>query len=229
MGVKTSRYTMYTDIIYTMLVTKLLQFVMFMSKKYAIDESHSIGHSMDVLIKAHNIYEAEVERFDDLRAKRRVIYVSAILHDMCDKKYMDESRGIREIENFLEEKMEPEEIDMTKTIISTMSYSKVKRDGFPCLGEYQMAYHIVREADLLSAIDFDRCMIFTMYKNDRTVYEAFDDAFDLFQNRVFRHREDGLYLCDYSKTQDPILRVEAEKRIQDWRKVLCIREPTVPL
>ena len=188
-----------------MLLTKLIQFVMMTSHKYSIDESHALGHSMDVLVNAHRIYEVESIKYEYLKQHKRIIYVSAVLHDMCDKKYMNEENGLCEIEEFLNEKLLPIEIDMVLTIISTMSYSKVKTNGFPCLGEYDMAYHIVREADLLSAVDFDRCMLYVMYKNDGDVYAAFDNAYALFQTRVFRHRDDGLYICDYSKDNDIIL------------------------
>jgi len=68
-----------------------------------------------------------------------------------------------------------------------MSYSKVKKQGFPSLGKYQLAYHIVREADLLTAYDFDRCMIYHMSKNNSNVREAYYNAEELFHNRVLRH------------------------------------------
>ena len=38
-------------------------------------------------------------------------------------------------------------------IVDTMSYNKVITSGFPYHGEYQRAYHIVREADLLAGYD----------------------------------------------------------------------------
>ena len=78
---------------------------------------------------------------------------------MCDKKYMDEKEGIKEIEKFLESKLSDDEINIILSIITTMSYSTVKANGYPDLGFYQTAYHIVREADLLSAYNFDRCVI----------------------------------------------------------------------
>jgi len=141
------------------LITKLFHFVLYASSKYNIDESHGLSHSMNVLNFAHNIYINELPDFPFLKEQERIIYTSAILHDMCDKKYMNENEGIYEIEEYLQEKLDPIEIDLTKTIISTMSYSTVKKKGYPLLGTYQLAYHIVREADLLSAYDFDRCMI----------------------------------------------------------------------
>ena len=162
------------------LLSKLFKFVIFTSKKYNIDDSHGITHSMNVLQNAHNIYESELPENPDLSKKQNIIYVSAILHDMCDKKYMVESEGICNIQQFLEDKMNDNEIHSVKQIISTMSYSKVKVSGFPDLGELQLAYHIAREADLLAAYDFDRCMIYKMYTNDSNIEDAFSDASQLF-------------------------------------------------
>ena len=46
-----------------------------------------------------------------------------------------------------------------------MSYSKVNKNGFPELGNYQLCYNIVREADLLASYNIDRCIIYQMIKN----------------------------------------------------------------
>lgn len=204
------------------LLSSLMRFVMFITKKHSIDESHGLGHSMDVLVAANRIYSQEVLRHEYLREQERIIYVSAVLHDMCDKKYMNQSQGISEIESFLCDKLLPEEIEVSQQIMSTMSYSKVKESGFPNLGDYQLAYHIVREADLLCAINFDRCMIYNMYKGDQedNMQQTFDNAVDLFDKRIFRHEEDGLYMCDFSKKQDIILKKIAMNRIHTWRRLL---------
>ena len=103
-----------------------------------------------------------------------------------------------------------------------MSYSTVKKNGFPILGPYQHAYHIVREADLLSAYDFDRCMIYNMNKKQSDFEEAFVESYNLFQNRVLRHNEDGLLLTDYSIRKSHILENKALSRIDHWRKILKI-------
>jgi HD superfamily phosphodiesterase len=202
------------------LFSKLFQFVISTSKKHAIDESHGLTHSMDVLRFAHNIFNSEYMKTPTIREHERLIYVSAILHDMCDKKYMDEQDGIREIEAFLEDKMEPVEIAVIKKIISTMSYSTVKKHGFPELGEYQLAYHIVREADILAAYDFDRCMVYHMQKINQDMEDAFQAANKLFENRIFRHNEDGLLLTDYSKQQSMVLDNAAMNRIGSWQAIL---------
>lgn len=205
------------------LLTKLFNFVLLTSAKYNIDESHGLSHSMDVLHNAHKIYENEVPLNPYLLQQENIILTSAALHDMCDKKYMNEYEGIKLIEDFLKDKLDNEEIEITKKIITTMSYSTVKKNGFPSLGVYQHAYHIVREADLLSAYDFDRCMIYNMNKSNSTIEYAFNDSYNLFQNRVLKHNKDGLLLTDYSIRKSNILENKAMTRIDQWRKILKIK------
>jgi HD superfamily phosphodiesterase len=203
-----------------LLLSKLLQFVLFTSHKYSIDESHGIGHSMDVLHFAHNIYESEVQINPFLKKHENIIYVSAIIHDMCDKKYMNQDDGIFEIEKFLQKKLPVNEIDAVKQIISTMSYSYVKKNGFPILGEYQHAYHIVREADLLTAYDFDRCMAYKLHLNGGDIDDAFEDSLDLFNHRVLQHNKDNLFLTDYSLLKSRELHMQSLQRIQNWKQIL---------
>ena len=215
------------------LLTKLFQFVLLTSKEYNIDESHGLSHSMNVLHFAHNIYEAEKINYPILESQSKIIYVSSIIHDMCDKKYLDENTGLKEINNFLEDKLTPTEIDITKRIINTMSYSKVKKQGFPELHEYQMAYHVVREADLLAAYDFDRCMLYNIHmqtkstinnptpiNNDIKILDAFNNASELFQNRVLKHNHDNLFVTNYSKHNYLPLHIDAIKRINTWKNIL---------
>jgi len=213
------------------LITKLFHFVMMTSKTHNIDETHGLSHSMNVLHFAHDIYEAEKHRHPILQQQQKVIFVSAIIHDMCDKKYMNEDEGLKNINAFLQDKMTPAEIDITKRIIKTMSYSTVKRQGFPELYEYQMAYHVVRESDLLSAYDFDRCMLYNMHvqdtdpkhkekEQDVKIMDAFNDAHELFQRRVLQHNHDNLFITDYSKQHYLPLHINAIKRIHSWKQIM---------
>ena len=204
------------------LLSKLFHFVLLITKKYNIDESHGLSHSMNILHFAQKIYDNELEKTPFIKEQEKIIYVSSILHDMCDKKYVAEEIGINEIVEFLHttDAMTPVEIAVIKKIINTMSYSTVKKYGFPQLDEYQPAYHIVREADLLTAYDFDRCMIYDMNKKNSNIEQAFEHANNLFENRVFKHDSDGLLLTDYAKTQHYILQSGAQQRIKAWRTVL---------
>ena len=293
------------------LLNKLIQFVMVQTNKYSIDESHGLGHSMNVLKYAHDIFTNEFSNsttlsknkeyssrniLDDeyVKSCQKIIYISAVLHDMCDKKYMDEQKGIMEIDellcgiipnrkitvwepkieelkyDYLQNKQQPfnninqllrlaptelsrslsprcaeatarskskvvstsiidhsykisaEEIEIIKKIITSMSYSTVKQKGFPDLGKYQIAYHIVREADLLSAYDFDRCMIYCMYKINGNINTAFIEANSLFEKRMFKHFDDGLFVTEYSNQIYRGLHDDAIKTIQKWKEILQI-------
>jgi hypothetical protein len=118
-------------------------------------------------------------------------------------------------------------------IISCMSYSTVKKNGFPDLQEYQMAYHVVREADLLSAYDFDRCMLYNMQcqvKNNGStgevkIMDAYNDANELFNKRVLAHNKDHLFITDYSKNRYLELHIDAIRRMNAWRRIM--KNPTV--
>jgi hypothetical protein len=204
------------------LLSKLIYYVLMTTKKYGIDESHGLSHSMNVLHFANKIYENELPNYPILKKQEKLIYVSAILHDMCDKKYLDEKTGLQEIEAFLQSDnaLTPVEINISKQIMSTMSYSKVKQQGFPIMGGYQKAYHVVREADLLSAYDFDRCMIYQLNKNGGNLVESYEDAYKLFKNRVLKHNEDNLFTFDYSKKESIMLHNIAVDRMSSWKNIL---------
>jgi hypothetical protein len=140
---------------------------------------------------------------------------------MCDKKYMDQEQGIMEIEEFLaQHKMTPVDVNIVKFIISTMSYSTVKKNGFPNLGPYKRAYHIVREADLLSAYDFDRCMIYNMHRKNGDLDEAFHDASYIFDIRVMKHNEDGLFLTNYARRKSLELEAQSLNQIANWKRLV---------
>ena len=141
------------------IIVKAFELVMILCKKFNIDESHSLKHSMEVYNFTLRIYESEVVMNPYLEEQKDIIVLAAILHDTIDKKYVAEEDGIEEIRKYLNDVMAPEKLSVIFQIITTMSYSTVKKNGFPLLGDYQLAYHIVREADLLAAYDIDRCII----------------------------------------------------------------------
>jgi HD superfamily phosphodiesterase len=203
-----------------MLLTKLFNFILLTSVKHKIDESHGLSHSMNTLLFANKIFENEVIRKPQLLEQERVIYVSALLHDMCDKKYMNENDGIRDIEDFLQYKLHPGEIDATKNIISTMSYSTVKKNGFPDLKDYQNAYHIVRESDLLAAYDFDRAMLYHMNVNKSDAMTAFTNSRKIFMDRVLKHNDDELFITESGRRESVILHDVAIRRMFQWRQMM---------
>ena len=235
------------------MMSKIFHYILLTTQKYGIDESHGLSHSMNVLAFARDIYKSEINEYPILKDHQNIIYSAALLHDMCDKKYVVESIGLDEMEQYLmsnnvhvpkpryfgydiagpyinevkhEMKLEkvqdltPNEMTVIKQIISTMSYSKVKIHGYPDLGPYQRAYHIVREADLLAAYDFDRCMIYDMKRNGKDVVNSFKHADQLFNDRVLIHNDDGLFLTNYSKVLSKQLHKQALGRIKVWRDLV---------
>jgi len=210
------------------LLSKLCNYVLLTVSKHNIDESHGLSHSMNVLTCANKIYVQEVTKHPNIKHHEKIIYISSILHDMCDKKYMDQTEGVNNIKLFLQSLKdmndllivtENEEI-IINTIITTMSYSYVKQHGFPDMGEYQIAYNIVREADLLCAYDFDRCMIYQMYNKKYSLENAYTDAVELFNNRMFKHYDHGLLLTDYAKNNYKMLEHTSKLQISQWKTLI---------
>ena len=209
------------------LFSSLFHYVMATVSKYKIDESHSVGHAMNCLYYSNQIFETEVKNNPDIKDQENIIYVSAALHDMCDKKYMNKEQGLHNITKFIETLgdqngplLRNDDKYVVKNIISTMSYSHVKTYGFPNLGKYQTAYNIVREADLLCAYDFDRCMLYNMYQRDGNMEDSFHEAENLFKIRMFKHNDDGLYFTQYSKLNYQSMELQTKQRIENWRKLL---------
>ncbi len=201
-------------------ISSLVQFIMATTQSKSLDESHGVMHSFNTLHYAQNIFENEKLTHSDLIPHERVVYVASALHDMCDKKYMNESEGIDRIDNMLKEHISDKEIKAVHDIVGTMSYSKVKKKGFPDLGKYQSAYHVVREADLLCAYDFDRALIYHMYHKNNDFQEAYQESMELFKNRVFKHEKDNLFTYDYSKQQAAELKKQSLQRIKQWKRIM---------
>jgi hypothetical protein len=191
------------------------------SNHYKIDESHALKHSMEVYHYADKIYNSELKTHPYLADQQKIIYMAAIGHDMCDKKYMNETEGIIKYQNYLENYMSYHDLEIIGKIIGTMSYSKVKKNGFPELGDYQFAYHIVRESDLLSSYDIDRCIIYNMVKNNNPYSDVLEEAIDLFDRRVFNLLQEDLFVTDYSKKEAFRLHLQAKQNINllknNWR------------
>lgn len=201
------------------LINYAFKYVINTSIKYNIDESHSLKHSMEVFDFSKKIYDKEIITYPFLSKQKEIIYTAAIGHDMCDKKYMDEKEGIREYQDYLSAFMTSNDLEIMGKIIGTMSYSKVKSNGFPNLGEYQMAYHIVREADLLSGYDIDRCIIYNMYKEKTDYYNSLLCAFNLFDNRVLKMIDDKLFTTEYGKKESLELHNKAKLTIESLRSL----------
>lgn len=207
------------------LLSHLFNYVLLTISKYNIDESHGLSHAMNSLTYANEIFEKEVIEKPYIQDHEKIIYISSILHDMCDKKYMSQKDGIKDISKFISSfdnsTLTSDEVNVVENIIGTMSYSYVKKNGFPDHGKYQTAYNIVREADLLCAYDFDRCMMYNLFtENDSNLENAFSEANKLFNVRMFKHYDDGLFTTNYALNNYKHLEISAKNRITHWQRLL---------
>lgn len=208
-----------------MLLTKLFNYVLTVSSHFRIDESHGLSHSMNTLYYANKIFHSEVQIKPYIQPQERVIYVSAVLHDMCDKKYVNKHQQLAHIEDFLGESLSSNEIHAVSRIISTMPYSYVKEHGFPDLCEYQDAYHIVREADLMTAYDVDRSLLYHIHRKTSNessldLTEAYLNVEDFFTTRAFKHHDDGLFTTKYAKEMTPLLHKATHERLLFWKTII---------
>ena len=190
--------------------------------KFSIDESHGLKHSMDVFKYSQRIVDNEIKIQPILEDQKRVIYTSALLHDMCDNKYMDETHGLNRIREFITLGLnyDIKEVETICKIISTMSYSKVKKNGFPTMDKYQSAYHIVREADLLTAYDIDRCIVYNMNCCNEEYTQSITDACNLYQVRMGKHIKDNLFVTSTGLSIAKDLESDANLRFKELKNIL---------
>ena len=139
---------------------------------------------------------------------------------MCYKKYIDEKHCIIQYQNYLSNFMTTNELEIMGEIIGTMSYSKVKANGYPDLSQYQLSYNIVRESDLLAAYDIDRCIMYAMYRNNKIYSDALREAIELFNIRVLKMRQDNLFQTEFAKKESIKLQLNAIKNIENLKELL---------
>ena len=204
------------------ILSQIIPFVFSTVKEFRIDESHAVGHAFDVLHHAHVNWKSSLESYPHLEDQQNVIYTSALVHDLCDAKYVDPGKGLAKIQYYLagQTELSPVEIGAVSSIITTMSYSKVQKKGFPTLGAYQYAYHIVREGDLLAAYSPDRSILYNMYCVDPQWKQACKNAHNLMRNRVWKHGDDKLFLTPYGKTLYKEYEAESRRRMDVWLQIL---------
>jgi hypothetical protein len=201
--------------LYSTIVNTAFKYVVLTSKQFNIDESHAVRHSMDAFHFANKIYDSEIYSSPFLKGQKNIIMCSAILHDMCDKKYVSEKSAIIEMNSYMKEYLQSYELDAMNSIISSMSYSTVKKNGYPNLDQYNLAYHIVRESDLLSAYDVERCIMYQMMHDNDNYFNSLKVAKELFKKRIFNYIKDDLFVTEYSKNMAKILDYDARTKLSE--------------
>lgn len=192
----------------------IVRFILHQSNKFHIDESHSLNHALNTLNYSKQIYNAEYVNYPYIQTQQEIIYTSALLHDMCDSKYIDNNMNELDIigEFLKENDYKHSDVSTICKIIDCMSYSKTRKYGFPNMKEYQTAYHIVREADLLCGYEFNRAILFGIHRYDLSYNEAFDDSKKIYKERTDNIINNNMFVTDTGKyLSKSLYEVELEK------------------
>jgi hypothetical protein len=166
--------------------------------------------------------------------ERRMTLYAAAIHDTCDSKYTPVDDAAKEIGYFLRSQAWlPEEISALIKIVTSMSYSKLKKAlssgqiEFPNHGKWQRAYHVARHADLLEGYIVARCVLYNIHLfPEKSMDDHWKRATELFSERVFTYCSEGwIFLpcaIDLAKPLEQEARRCLEERSMDWP------EPVIP-
>jgi hypothetical protein len=135
-------------------------------------------------------------------SEERVMLLSAFTHDLCDRKYTDVESGLQTISAWLSTLDLPSaEHEAILKIITTMSYSKVTKYGYPTdLGDFLIAYHHTRIADLIDAYDINRCYAYQTHAHpEMEEREKWLAVVSLFETRMLTQKDRYILpVCPYA-------------------------------
>lgn len=172
------------------LVPLVERFVMDTCFDNHIDISHNLHHSHQVKELGFLIAQQD---YHLNRKQQETLYLSCMLHDMCDAKYVPRIQGILDISNFLRKHCSMDVHDGVLNIITTMSYNQIVSshghiqypNWLQCEHNFKEVFHITREADLLTSYDMKRMV---HYKHDRLGFiyssDIYEDIMDTVENRM---------------------------------------------
>ena len=185
------------------LVPLVENFVQNKSQYYHIDPSHDLHHSLQV--KELGCLIAKRDHHLSSR-QQEILYLSCMLHDMCDAKYTPRVQAILDISNFLTKKCFVSMLthDAVMEIISSMSYSQIVRPNgkvvYPTWlltdqNGWGEVFHIVRQADLLTSYDLKRMIHYKCQKMG-LVYscDIYQDIQETVKSRMSKLLEKKLFL-----------------------------------
>lgn len=207
-------------------MSQLEQIIRFINQTcitYNIDDSHDLRHSLEVLGWSEQLTKGHILSNKSLQ----IIHLSCLLHDMCDKKYMDEKMGLERIKNFLMGELEVEDdiLEAVVFIISTMSYSKVIKIGYPDFKDkydnidLEYCYHVVRNSDLLCSYDPERCINYQI-RCGGSRKEGIKKMLELFDNRILMLIENNYINLEEAKPYAIELHNKALTEVEKYKTEL---------
>lgn len=125
------------------------------------DGSHDIHHAINVAKNVTCIHKQD----GDLQ---KLAIIAALLHDTCDKKYVDKEKALSDIKGFLTNHLPSDDVDDILSAIQHISFSSLRINGPPQLNSRSMQiWRIVSEADMLEAIGVTGFIRTLMYQGHK--------------------------------------------------------------
>ncbi|GMH57054.1 hypothetical protein TrLO_g11421 [Triparma laevis f. longispina] len=192
------------------------------------DESHGIAHAKAVRDNVLKIWdlcdEGEVGELEEnanigIVSLKNAAQIAALLHDVCDHKYISASDNTLAQNNFLNETYDIRTAEVIKLIVQSVSYSKEKKgklDDVLKSMEHSILFlrNVVSDADKIEAlgeIGLERCFQYAK-ETGSTDEEAWA--------HVAEHCDDKLLrlLPEYIRTEGgKVLAKEGHDFLQKWR------------
>lgn len=224
----------------SMLLSRVLLYLLCTTEENKIDESHAVIHALKTARMANTIYENELMYNPYLKEQKNTIYVSALVHDICDKKYVrgpKRDNCLNDLHSFLVEISSSSPASSyasstsssfandVLTIITTSSYSHMRKHGYPTgLSPGALrAYHIMREADLFDGYDVERSIVYSLHhiaEVKQHLQSAVNNVDSFFAERVFQHNADGLFITEFSKEHSVFKDLQTAETLRQWHSML---------
>lgn len=220
------------------LLKKSIPIVKKHAEKYNVDESHNHIHSLEVANYCLNLirFEANLSK-----TEQDIAILGSIFHDTIDDKYIPSSENTDELlQSYLEQVVGTHSKLIEPVILfsKSMSYSKTvvrQKDKSLTLEiplyiqthPYVRAFHLMRNADLLSSYNLKRCLLFRSWRNEtKDSIRLYNEMQELYWNRMHMLRKYNiLYLENpYCDLASKLLEASTERRIKNYENYITYRE-----
>ena len=215
----------------SVLVKKSIPLIEKHSIKYNIDSSHNHIHSKEVANYCLQILKCE----KNIHLKdKKIALLGSLFHDTIDSKYIKGEDTEVILKNLLE-KVVPDEEETIKQVIlfsKYISYSKTvekNKDGSlrfvlpEPLQHFEnlQAYHVMRNADLLSSYNLQRTLVYRSHKNKTKDPELLTkEMMRLYFSRMYLLRKNHILSLEnpYCDVASRIMEKMALKRISNYQR-----------
>ncbi len=200
-------------------------------EKYNIDESHNHLHSLEVV---HYCMELMNVEKDLTKQEKKIAILGSLFHDTIDSKYVGDEGSDEMMRELLHQVVGKRDTCVDSVILFSkyLSYSKTvfrRDDGSQYFklpsevkGHPQLrAYHMIRNADLLSSYNLKRCIVYRSFKNEtQDTNVLFSEMSELYWRRMYCLRKYNILslqnaYCDIAST---IMEKQASQRILNYKK-----------